>query len=187
VAATLGAAALVPIVLAGLPVDAATTGSNQSTVQVPPEPIRSLTVSPEAGTSFFCPTGIIPRGQCFIGNNAGGKVAGGITITNGSAASQIEVNGQSAVPSAVSGKPWSLVNLPTTGPDQFDEATDGGPSPTNLLTTPQCDKAFDGTTSSCVAVPNQSREEELVIVGPISSTGSGTFKITTTWTAVPPP
>jgi hypothetical protein len=183
----IGTATLLPLALIVFPADAATSGSNQSTVQVPRDPVRSVTVSPEIGTSFYCPFSIVPSGRCFIGSDVGGRITGGITITNGAAASDIEVNGQTAVPSVSGGKPWTLVNLATTGLDQFDEATEGGPSPMNLLTTPQCDNAFDGTTSSCVAVPNQSREEELVIIGPSSSTGSGTFRITTTWTAVPPP
>jgi hypothetical protein len=182
----ISAGALLLLAVALLPVDAATTGSNQSIVLVPPEPIRSVTVSPEEGTSFYCPADIVPNGRCFIGSYAEGRTTGGITITNGSAPSDIYVNGASAIPSVASGKPWALVDLPTTGPDQFAELTEGGPSVTNLLTTPQCDKAFDVAARGCAAAPQQTEEEQLVIVGPSSSTGSGTFEITTTWTALPP-
>jgi hypothetical protein len=180
----MGAASLLSFGVAELPAGSASTGSNQSTVNVPPEPIRSVTVTPVAATLFTCPVGIIPRGKCFVGRHIGFTITGGITVTNGDAPSTIEVNGQSAVPSTAAGRPWSLVDQIITGPDQFDEVTDGATSATDLTTAPRCDNAFG---PSCIAGPKETRAEQLQIVGPSSSTNSGIFMITTTWTAAPPP
>jgi hypothetical protein len=177
---------LLVVALAVPPARAADTGSNQSTVYVPPEPIRSVTVSPVTKTSFDCLGTIVPEGLCFIGSHTGGTIKGGITVTNGDATSTIEVNGQSAVPSVPAGTPWTLVDLSRTGPNEFEEATQGIASTTRLSTVPRCDSAFGGGGRDCLATPKESQNEGLVIIGPTSSTNSGIFTITTTWTAAPP-
>jgi hypothetical protein len=177
---------LLVMILAVPPARAADSGSNQSTVYVPPEPIRSVTVSPVTETSFDCLGNIVPEGLCFIGSHTGRTIKGGITVTNGDATSTIEVNGQSAVPSVSAGTPWTLVDLSRTGPNEFEEATQGIASTTRLSTVPRCDSAFVDGARGCVATPKESQNEGLVIIGPTSSTNSGIFTITTTWTAAPP-
>ncbi len=166
---------------------AATNGSNQSTVRVPAEPIRSVTVSPVTQTAFICPTGIVPRGACYVGERTGRGIAGGVTVTNGAAPSVIEVTGHQAVPSTGNGTPWNLTDRPTTGPDQFVELTEGtGPWATQLAIAARCDNSFDDGRTPCLATPGESRQESLQIIGPSRSSTSGLFTITTTWTALPP-
>jgi hypothetical protein len=173
--------------LATTPVGAATSGSNQSTVRVPPEPIRSVTVSPVTQTTFTCPNGIVPRGACYVGTRTGTGISGGITVTNGAAPSTIEVTGHPAVPDSRHGKPWSLTDRSTTGPDQFVELTESaGPVATQLATSSRCDNSFDAGKAACLATPGESRQESLQIIGPSTSTTTGLFTITTTWTALPP-
>lgn len=202
-----GAGLLALLSLDAIPATAATTGSNTATVQLTPPPVRSVTVSPstaafgncsgpnETGTNSNPAELAFPNGSCLVGTAGAAVITGGITITNGTAAGSIDVNGQAATP-ADAGTPWSLVpaSAGTPGVDQFVEATDGSAltsasgNYTSVTSTPTCDTAFTVVSSagSCAAAAGQSSEEALVIEGPSSSTDqNGPFTITTTWTAVP--
>jgi hypothetical protein len=190
-----------------LPASAATTGSNTATVGILPPAVRSITVSPGTGAFGECsgpntsgsspiPSDLaFPNGACQLGDLLGsGGVSGGITITNGTVAGHIDVNGQSATP-ADAGTPWTLESTSATpGVNQFQESTIGGQVLTVATngapvdTAPVCDQGFTvvGTVGSCSASAGQSSNEILGITGPSSSTDqNGPFTITTTWTAVP--
>jgi hypothetical protein len=198
-AIAVGVVGLVATVMA-LPASAATSGSNAATVNLVPPVVRSITVSPAMATFGNCTGGspsqlAFPNGQCQVGlpSTTGGGVIGGITITNGTTAGHIDVNGQNATPSDM-GTPWTLLanNSLTPGADQFLEATataNGAmliPSP--VAPTPSCDNSFSssGSVASCSAMPGQSSNEALLMTGPSLSTDqNGPFTITTTWTAVP--
>ena len=134
-----------------------------------------------------------------------------ITITNGTAPSEIDVNGQGAVPADAgtpgAGPDWTLCSpnngtAPTyngpactpakPGQDQYNETTVSSSGTTAgaqvLSDLPQCDAAFDLTLASnpnCAATSNQSQAEGLALIGPSSSTDpSQTWTSEVTWTAV---
>lgn len=181
-----------------VPAVAATTGSNTATLALTPAPIRSVTVTPATATFGACsgPNSselFFPNGVCTVGLGGTGGITGGVTITNGTAAGHIDVNGQNATPSD-NGTAWSLVSVGTPGVDQFREATDGaavntvGTNLTIVSTQAACDTAFTVTSGAgdCTASAGQSADESVVVEGPSSSTDqNGPFTITTTWTAVP--
>jgi hypothetical protein len=197
--------AVVPALALAVPATAATTGSNVGTLTLTPPAVRSVTVTPATSTFANC-TGpnaaqlAFPNGFCSVGVAGNSGAAGGVTVTNGTAAGHIDVNGANAVPSD-SGTPWTLLDSPsayapsltTPAADQYDELTQvlfSGHGVVNSVvsTTPTCDLAFDGTTSTpggCTAAAGASTTESLVIEGPSTSTDAGPFAITTTWTAVP--
>ena len=179
---------------------AATSATNTATVHVATTTV-SITVTPATSAFGDCylagqltpapdPSELtIPNGLCNIGGSyEAPPSSGGVTVTNGGTADQIDVNGGAALPSDM-GTSWALTgqySLP--GADQFAEyeadqnASEGYAVPPS----PQCDMTF-GTQSqpSCDATPDQSEAEDLWIVGPSSSTDqSAQFTITTTWTAV---
>jgi hypothetical protein len=186
-----------------LPAAASTSGSNTATVQLVPPAVRSITVSPATAVFNHCSPNAtalaFPNGACQVGlqDATTGAITGGITITNGSVAGHIDVNGQNATPSDVGGTPWTLLTTPSTpGINQFIEETFGSSLVNSngslVAPTPLCDGAFTlaGTppnqTGDCSASANQSANEALLLEGPSSSTDqNGPFTITTTWTAVP--
>lgn len=197
----LAAAAVVGLgVASALPVAAASTsGSSTGTVNVTPPAVRSITVSPSSFTFGAChdnannPTGSylsFPNGYCYIDNSGTG-----ITITNGTASSHIDIQGADAIPSDA-GTHWTLCTAGTTactgsggepGQDQFAERSDisGQESPW-LTASAQCDSAFDAPNTSCAATAGQAATETLTLVGPSGSTDpSTTFTTVWTWTAVP--
>jgi hypothetical protein len=194
IAALVGAAALLPMVLVALPADAASSGSNGATVNLTPAAVRSLTVTPATSTFGNCSGGnaselAFPNGLCSVGTFSTSPVTGGVTVTNGSTAGHIDVSGGNAVP-ADHGTPWSLVTLQVLpGTDQFLEVTEsaapGTGQTTLVVPTASCDVAFDVGLDGCAATSGQSTEEELAINGPSTSSDAGPFTITTTWTAVP--
>jgi hypothetical protein len=173
--------------------------------------VRSITVSVSPGSARFgnCHGGTtkrdtqstldklgFPNGHCFVGLNPGFYP---ITITNTGIASQIDVNGTSAVP-ANGGDRWSLCNrdgggtscthddgqLP--GPDQYlveNFSPNGGQNP-GISTMPACDTEFDGS-GRCWAGEGVSQSEGMELIGPSSSTNmyNTRWTITITWTPVP--
>lgn len=187
-------------VASAVPVGAASTsGSSTGTVNVTPPAVRSITVSPASFTFGACydhantstgSTLAFPNGYCYIANNGSG-----ITITNGTAASHIDVQGADAVPSDA-GTHWTLCTVGTSsclgssnqpGQDQFGERVDvSGQADPWLTNSTQCDTAFDAPTSSCAATAGQATTETLTLVGPSGSTDtSTTFSTVLTWTAAP--
>ncbi len=99
------------------------------------------------------------------------------------------MSGGSAIP-ADAATNWTLLGtLGQPGANQFAEETEdyGVSSPiySVVSTTPTCDTSFDDAAAGCPAAANQSTEEEVLIVGPTTSSDSGPFTVTTTWTAVP--
>jgi hypothetical protein len=182
--AFIGGVSLLPLVLSALPAYAATSGQNASTLTLAPQAVVSLTVTPTTGTFANCSGAnsaqlAFPNGTCEVT---------GITITNGSVADQIFVNGQNAIPTDA-GTPWTLVDA-TPGPNQFEEVSTGIPAAGEqalfLSNTPQCDTAFTAEPGNCNAAAGSSGPEIgiLDVTGPSSSTDSGPFTVTTTWTAV---
>jgi hypothetical protein len=150
----------------------------------------SVTVSPSSVTYGSCKdnhgaatAGFLqfPNGTCTA------PTPGVISITNGTALADIDVQGAPMVPTG-DGNPsdaWSLVANPgSTSVNVYAEAVTGA-RVQQLTTAAACDTAF-GT--SCEAPPNQIASERLSLTGPGSSS-SNAPKLTTTvtWTAVPPP
>lgn len=194
------AAAALGSAVAAEPAAANADGSTTATIDVA---VRSVTVSPTAVTYSPCfddngtSTGSVlvpPDGACG---------AGPLTVTNGGAPSNIEVNGSDAVP-VDNGTHWVLCGSAspatscaqgafTPGQDQYLEQTEhylasGSPrSGPFLSNSPACDTAFgDPSAPSCAAAPNQATQETLGMTGPSSSTDpSGTFSTVITWTAAP--
>jgi hypothetical protein len=196
VGAVVAVVAAAPLAASAL---AASSGSVSETIYVG---VRSLTVSP--GTVSMCSTGsplTFPNGSC---------QSVPITITNGAAGGQVEVNGAPAVPNDEVTN-WSLcgavggntcTGTPTCTPvgglqvcapappgdDQFEESTGnaGGFSGPDLSATPACDSAFD-SGGGCASNPGQVGTETVNLTGPTSSTDqSPIFSTSTTWTAAPP-
>ncbi|HTW05886.1 MAG TPA: hypothetical protein VME46_00130 [Acidimicrobiales bacterium] len=190
-------ALVVPVAAAALccsaaPALADTSGTNTATLNVAPPPVVSITVSPTASTFGNCVTEngapssalVIPLGVCSVGQVVEGAVVGGITITNGSAPAEIEVNGAAAEPSD-GGTPWALSNNGGSNANVFGESVwsvlDQGS--TNIQPTATCDIAFAG--QGCSAAAGASQTEQLYVGAPTSSTDtSPTWTITTTWTAI---
>jgi hypothetical protein len=186
-----------------IPASASNTGINSATVNLAPPLVRSVMVTataafgnctgPGGSGSSVDPSELeFPNGICTVGS-VGPTSATGVTITNGTAPSHIDVNGQSATPSD-SGQSWSLVVTGTPGTDQFREATNGSQFatvPSNEVIVPSipvCDTGFTvtGGSGDCAAASGQTSTESLVLEGPSSSTDqNGPFTVTTTWTAVP--
>ena len=182
-----------------VPVSASTSGTCTGTVNITPPPVRSITVAPSSFIFGACydhansSTGSnlsFPNGYCYI-NNSGA----GLTITNGTASSHIDIQGADAVPSDA-GTHWTLCTVGITsctgaanepGQDQFGERSDvGGQEGPWLSTSAQCDTAFDAPTSSCAATAGQVTTETLTLVGPSGSTDTSTqFSSVWTWTAAP--
>lgn len=185
-----------------------------ATINVAPPSTRSLTVSTQAVDYDSCheESGIyagtalaLPHGECEANNVPDGNFY--FTVTNGAAASDIDVTGTSAVPSD-GGADWTLcganatgapacagtgiVNLPVgsaepPGADQYIEATNHPEWVHDLALSdsPECDIAF--ALGSCEAEPGKSEAESLRIEGPESSNDtSSTFTTTITWTAAAP-
>jgi hypothetical protein len=189
---SMGAAVFVSLCCSAPPAFAGTDGTNSATLNVAPPPVVSITVSPVDSTFGNCTGGTssaqlsIPNGTCYVGQFQGTVVEGGITITNGTAPAQIDVNGAAAAPSD-GGTGWSLS---TNGPgtNAYVEGIESSASqmPTLIGTTPACDNAFgDMGGLGCSASPGQSASEILVLDAPSSSTATASsFTITTTWTAV---
>ena len=179
-----GAAIAVPSAI--VPAVASADDSTTATINVA---VRSLTVSPASVTYSQCydsslnSTGaaiVIPGGYCQgLDNN--------ISITNGSVAGHIDVQGSDAVP-ADNGTHWTLTSNNVPGTDQFLEETTSTPngfSGPKLATAPACDTAFDETTH-CAASAGQTGSEKLYVVAPSATTDPSTsFTTVITWTAVP--
>ncbi len=173
--------------------NAASSGTNTSTVEVTPTEVRSVTVSPGTGTFATCRdpddqvtigTLTIPGGHCFLGSPTQEEF---VTVTNGPVAGRILINGEAARPSD-GGTPWALGASPAA--DVFTETShntvDGGDDQ-SLTTTPVCDVTYSPDVDGlCTASPNEPNDEFLRIDAPTSSTdSSSTFTVTTTWTAAP--
>jgi hypothetical protein len=193
--------ALVPMLLLAPAADAATTGANTATLNVAPPAVRSLTVTPSTSTFGNCsgsnPSQLtLPNGTYSVGTLTT-SVSGGVTVTNGSVAGEIFVNSGNAVPSDA-GTPWTLIgaatwtssSTPAPGANQYGEATSIYSTIFNsqiinqLSGTASCDHSFS-TGGTCSASAGQAGQEQLLLVGPSSSTDAGPFSITTTWTAAP--
>ena len=218
IAAFVGLVGLLSLSLLTLPADAATSGSNAATVTVAPALVRSLTVTPPTSTFGNCSGGTaselaIPNGTCSVGqmlqpNIAVNGATGGVTVTNGSVADQIDVNGGPAAPTDA-GTPWTLTAstafsqtdisdvlsspsfTPLAGPNQFEE--EGQAELAGVVVNSQvgssaaCDGAFTAQNCSSTnsAASGASTQEILYLGGPSSSTDAGPFTVTTTWTAAP--
>jgi hypothetical protein len=197
-AAVAGVVALVPVAAVTLPAGAATSGSSSATLTLTPPPVRSVTVTPATATFANCsgPNANLlafPNGTCSVGTFVAGPVTGGITVTNGAAAGHIYVNGANAVP-ADAGTPWTLTSAIAPGTDSYLEETGAYSNSINapvhqvLTNTAACDVAFTpafAVGGGCAATAGQVGNEQLAITGPSTSSDSGPFTITTTWTAVP--
>jgi hypothetical protein len=184
----LALAGLAALAVAAVPVGsalAATSGSVSETITVA---VRSVTVSPSSASLCSSASPLtFPNGRCQTSN---------ITITNGSAAGHIDVNGADAIP-ADSGTHWTLCAgtvAPTcsgggnAGQDQYRENTFNNSNTSirpDLTNTPQCDTSF-APGSACAAAAGQSTKEFIAMTGPSASTDtSSTFTSSVTWTAVP--
>lgn len=190
-----GLLALMPIVIAPA-ADAATSGSNISTVTVLPPLLRSVTVtSPSHQFGGCVSTGLgsqsgltVPGGECFLAGSDG------VTISNGPLASEIDVNGGDAVPSD-GGTDWALpasLSSYALGTDVYEEKVfpnTGGLGPVSLVDSPVCDTVFLGIQpgDACEsASPGQSTIESLNLYAPSATTDiASTRTITTTWTVLP--
>jgi hypothetical protein len=196
--------------LSSAPALAQSSGSSTATINVGTQPVLSLTVSPSTVTYANCDGGSsttstlgFPNATCFVGgviDSAQGS-AGGVTVTNTGAPSQVDVNGANAIPSDA-GTNWTLVTDATPGANQFVEdgaGWSGNDADDSLEYTnsPQCDAAFgegqgqgtkDNGACTAASTTGESTAEQLYIIGPASSTDtSSTFTTVITWTAVPPP
>lgn len=185
-------ALLLPLLWA-FPADAATTGSNTATVTLTTSAVVSVSVSPTTSTFGNCTGGnpnelAFPNGTCTVGVSTGNEITGGVTVTNGTSPANIYVNGGNAVPTD-NGATWALEwTSNTPGANEFLEANLSGlENPFPITTTASCDEGFTGqATGPCGTLvgAGASTEEALALIGPSSSTDSGPFAITTTWTAV---
>jgi hypothetical protein len=171
--------------------------------------IRSVTVSPAKANFSSCSGGKaqnnteststklgFPNGQCWVGS-LGATFP--ITITNTGIASQIDVNGASAVPSDDITE-WSLCNVGSNpfvacsgrnndlpGKDQY-LVQNFGPYRENdsgLTDNPRCDQEFD-RNGRCWAMQGSSETEGIKLTGPYQSSDNSTkWTVTITWTPVP--
>ncbi len=171
--------------------------------------VRSVTVSPATASFSGCtggkalantqstPTKLgFPNGRCWVGA-LGGTFP--ITITNTGIASNIDVNGASAVPSDDITE-WSLCNIgdnpaaPCTGRSNDLPGTDQylvqnfgpyGENSSGLTDDPQCDHEFD-SNGHCWAMQGAFQTEGIELTGPLQSTDNSTkWTVTITWTPVP--
>lgn len=172
--------------------------------------IRSVTVSPAGAAFGNCTGGLasrntqstpgklgFPNGQCFVGLPSSGFYP--ITITNTGIASQIYVNGTSAIPSD-GGDQWSLCTKHgnggptcsrddgrTPGTDQYmlKNFSAVGQQTAGISETPTCDREFFAS-GQCWAVQGASQSEGIELIGPEFSTDISTkWTMTITWTPVP--
>jgi hypothetical protein len=137
-----------------------------------------------------------PNGRCWVGLQG---VSYPITITNSGIASNIDVNGASAVPSDDVTE-WSLCNIGNspavtcTGPnnnlpgmDQYLVQNFGpyGENSAGLTDNPRCDQEFD-SNGHCWALEGGQETEGIELTGPSQSTDTSTkWTVTITWTPVP--
>jgi hypothetical protein len=171
--------------------------------------IRSVTVSPSGASFTGCsggkaqsnthstPTKLgFPNGRCWVGALG---TAFPITITNTGIASNIDVNGASAVPSDDITE-WGLCNIGNnpavtcTGPnnnlpgmDQYLVQNFGpyGQNGAGLTDSPRCDQEFD-SNGRCWAMQGASQTEGIELTGPSQSSDNSTnWTVTITWTPVP--
>ena len=174
-----------------MPVSASSSGGTTATVNIA---VRSITVSPSTSTFDYCADNTykstggylsFPNGIC--------AVTSGVTITNGTASGNIDVQGADAIPSD-NGTHWTLCGgtgpsctggAGNAGQDQFRELESNNSNNSPLLTTsPQCDTAFNA--GSCAATSGQAATQALNLYGPSASTDtSSSFSTVWTWTAVP--
>jgi hypothetical protein len=175
--------------------------------------IRSVTVSPTKAGFGACSGGKalantqststrlgFPNGRCWVGSPG---VTFPITITNTGIASQVDVNGASAVPSDEAtddGIEWSLCNVGGNpfvacsgrnnnlpGRDQYLVENFGpdGENHSGITDNPRCDHEFD-PHGRCWAMQGSSQTEGIELTGPYQSTDNSTrWTITITWTPVP--
>jgi hypothetical protein len=205
-----------PVLLVGLagcgysspPAGAGTSASiNLSLTTVPT--VRSVTVSPAKASFGTCSGGKAfnntqstarklgyPNGRCWVGAPNGSFP---ITVTNTGIASDIDVNGASAVPSD-NGDQWSLCNIGSNpavtcsgrnnnwpGTDQY-LVQNFGPFRLNgsgLTDEPRCDHEFE-PDGRCFAQQGSAQTEGIELTGPYETSDSSTsWTVTITWTPVP--
>jgi len=174
--------------------------------------IGSVSLSSSSLVSVTISTGIFQYSTCFDSSNSGTKTttvqfpngvcttpAGVVTVTNGAAPAEIDIQASSFLPSDGTGTPWSLCiplvqtcsggilgNVP--GPDQYtlansnDAFSDSG---WPIAGSANCDQAFQDKDAGCDVNPGDSASETLQLMAPSSSTDlSSAFSNTVTWTAV---
>jgi hypothetical protein len=175
--------------------------------------VRSVTVSVAPGSASFANCGGktsrdtrstfgklgFPNGRCSVGLRNAGVYP--ITITNTGIASEIFVNGTSAIPTN-GGDQWSICNTGGGGPsctrgdgqlpgtDQYliENFSPNGEQRAGISATPACDPEFD-RFQRCWAGEGGHQSEGIDLIGPWSSTNMYATKwiITVTWTPVPGP
>ena len=179
------------------------SGSVSETINVGPQPVLSVTLSTNSVDMCSAADPLtFPNGGCASPN---------ITITNGTAAAQVDVQAYNATPgdagSPGAGPDWALCipnesTDPDTatcsggssdqvpGQDQYSEDAAAPPLQDFLTVSPACNGTFDESSSEqpgCTATPNQSALEVIDLRGPTGSTDpSTTFTSAVTWTAVAP-
>lgn len=191
--------------VAALPAFAA-SGSQSVSVSVVTQAVKSITVSPGTNTYTNCVYGTSTATQLGFPDGAC-KGSSSVTLVNGSAPSNILINGADMIP-ADSGTHWQLCKglvgscsgppdqfanvLP--GPDQYYETVQQGAGYNSgpqggqmgafqvLSNTPNCDTVFN--SGSCSANSGQGATEFISMTGPQSSSDpSNSFSTSITWIA----
>jgi hypothetical protein len=220
VLAAVAASAMCAAASIGGTATAQTSGGANGTVAYT-TPVRSITVSAanplplnncwaSAADWNAATDGAAAPGSSLLSTGSNGYCTSGlnqssVTITNGSAAGHVNVQGTNASAASGTGS-WSLVatapavdqfGLETLGliPNETGFAHASQVTASQVTTSPTCDSAINGPGISptgtqsadyCAVTSNQIAHEDLGLLGPTSSTGSATaYNFTLTWTAVP--
>ena len=191
---TVAAAALLAAGLVPYAPHASADTSASTTLTVTANPVRSVTVDttslalntcqwsePGSGVGIGTNTLYFPNGRC--------TSTTGVTITNGGAASHLQVAATNATPTD-HGTPWTLCSCITPGTDQYRLSTGLGSDviASNITPIPSCDATFAPLNNgNCQLAPPLAHKTEFVtLTGPTSSSDLSTrWTFTITWTAAP--